>query len=152
MQESKKRDSVWHLFVGVLIADLWMLLIGLGGWDALEIQTRILIYVGGSILFIGGLFLLLVDAIRTAAVAHEPPLKFKGTYLSRFQLNGHLFEAYEREANKGGREFRLVASPPVNPVQEAAFIRYMIHEGLIEAMWPQMSKQIEKEANWAFLP
>jgi hypothetical protein len=36
-------------------------------------------YVGGSILFLGGLFLLWADAIRTAAVALEPALKFKGT-------------------------------------------------------------------------
>ena len=72
-------------------------------------------------------------------------------YLGKFQLNGYLFEAYEREGNKGGKEFRLVSTPSVSPAQEAAFIRYIIQEDLINNLWPQMSKQIEEEANWAFL-
>jgi len=45
----------------------------------------------------------------------------------------------------------LLSSPPVNPAQEAAFIRYLVNEGLVEAMWPNISGQIEEEANWAFL-
>jgi hypothetical protein len=31
-------------------------------------------------------------------------------YLGKFQLNGYLFEAYERIGNNGGKEFRLVSS------------------------------------------
>jgi hypothetical protein len=42
-------------------------------------------------------------------------------------------------------------SPSVSPALEAAFIRYIIHEGLIEDLLPQMSNQIEEEAGWAFL-
>lgn len=38
----------------------------------------------------------------------------------------------------------------VNPDQEAAIIRYLVHEGLIDDMWPQSSKKIQEEANWAF--
>jgi hypothetical protein len=152
MQKTNKRDSVWHLLAGVLMAELGMLLIALGGWDALKTETRILVYIGGSLLFLSGLFVIQIDAIRLPVVRHEPALKSIGTYLGNFQLNGYLFEAYERQANNGGREFRLLPSAPVNPVQEAAFIRYMIHEGLIEDLWPQMSKRIEEEANWAFLP
>jgi len=133
------------------MADLGMLLIGLGGWDALKNETRILIYFGGSLLFLCGLFLIWTDAIRLAAVRHQPALKSKGFYLGNFHLNGYLFGAYEREGNNGGKQFRLVSSPSVSPAQEAAFIRYMIHEGLIEDLWPQMSKQIEEDADWAFL-
>jgi hypothetical protein len=151
MQETNKRDSIWHLFAGVLAADLGMLLIGLGGWDALKIETRILIYVAGSLLFLSGLVLIWIDAIRLAALRHEPAPESAGMYLGKFRLNGYLFEAYEREGNNGGKEFRLVSSPSVSPVQEAAFIRYIIQEGLIENLWPQMSKQIEEDANWAFL-
>jgi hypothetical protein len=151
MQETNKRDSTWHLFAGVLTADLGMLLIGLGGWDALKTETRILIYVGGSLLFLGGLYLVWVDAIRMAALRLEPALEFTGMYLGKFQLNGYLFEAYEREGNNGGKEFRLVSTPSVSPAQEAAFIRYIIQEDLINNLWPQMRKQIEEEANWAFL-
>jgi len=151
MQETNKRDSVWHLFAGVLAADLGVLLIGLGGWDALKTEMRILIYLGGSLLFLSGLFLIWIDAVRLAALNHEPALESTGTYLGKFQLNGYLFEAYEREGNNAGKEFRLVASPAVSPAREAAFIRYIIQEGLIENLWPQMSKQIEEDANWAFL-
>ena len=151
MQEINKRDSTWHLFAGVLAADLGMLLIGLGGWDALKTETRTLIYVGGSLLFLSGLYLVWIDAIRLAALRLEPGLEFTGMYLGKFQLNGYLFEAYEREGDNGGKEFRLVSTPPVSPAREAAFIRYIIQEGLINNLWPQMSKQIEEEANWAFL-
>ena len=133
------------------MADFGMLLIGLGGWDALKTQMRILIYVGGSLLFLGGLFLIWMDAMRLAALRHEPALELTGMYLGKFQLNGYRFEAYEREGNNGGKEFRLVSTPPVSPAREAAFIRYIIQEGLVDDLWPQMSKQIQEEANWAFL-
>jgi len=59
MQESNKRESVWDLFSGVVLADLSILLIGLGGWDVLKNDTRILIYVSGSVLLLCGLFLIL---------------------------------------------------------------------------------------------
>ncbi len=150
MQGTNKRDSGWHLFAGVLVADLGLLLVPLGGWDALKTDSRILIYVGGSVLFLSGLFLICIDQIRLAVVRHDPALKFKGNYLGDFQLNGYLFEAYERDGNNGEKEFRLFSSPSVSPAQEAAFVRYIIHEGLIEDLWPQISKQIEEEANWAF--
>jgi hypothetical protein len=55
---TNKKESIWHLFPGVVIADLSILLIGLGGWDVLKNDTRILIYVSGSILLLCGLFLI----------------------------------------------------------------------------------------------
>jgi hypothetical protein len=152
MQKTNERGPLWHLLAGVLMAELGMLLIALGAWDALDADTRIVIYVGGSLLFLSGLFAIHIDVIRLPAVRHEPALKSTGTYLGNFQLNGYLFKAYERQANNGRREFRLLSSASLNPAQEAAFIRYMIHEGLIEDLWPRISKQIEEEANWAFLP
>jgi hypothetical protein len=151
MQETNNRDSIWLLFAGVLAADLGMLLIGLGGWDALKTETRILIYVGGGLFFLSGMFLMWIDAIRLAALRQVPALESTGRYLGKFQLNGYLFEAYEREGDNGRKEFRLVSSPSVSPGREAAFVRYLLEEGLIENLWPQMSKQIEEEANWAFL-
>ena len=81
MQESNKKESVWHLFSGVVIADLSILLIGLGGWDVLKNDARILIYVSASILLLCGLFLIWIDAIRLAAVRHGPILKSAGAYL-----------------------------------------------------------------------
>jgi hypothetical protein len=38
----------------------------------------------------------------------------------------------------------------MSPDREAAVIRYLINEGLSETMWPQISRRIEEEANWAF--
>ena len=39
MPKANKRESVWPFFSGVVIADLSILLIGLGGWDALIIEA-----------------------------------------------------------------------------------------------------------------
>jgi hypothetical protein len=87
---------------------------------------------------------------QISGARNEPALISRGRYLGKFRLNGYLFEAYEQEADNGVREFRLISSPSVNPAREAAFIRYMVYEGLIERMWPEMSRQIEEQANWAF--
>jgi len=76
MQESNKIESVWHLFSGVIIADLSILLIGLGGWDVLKNETRILIYVSGSILLLCGLFL--IFGHRFAPVQLPAPLSQRG--------------------------------------------------------------------------
>lgn len=152
MQDIKQKDSAWHLWAGVLMADSGILLIGLGGWNSLDPETQILICLSGIILLIGGLFLIGIDAIRVAAVSRGSIPKSGGAYLGEFELNGHFFEAYEREGDNGRREFRLISSPPVCPEQEAAFVRYMVHEGLIESLWPQTRKQIEEKANWAFRP
>jgi hypothetical protein len=34
--------------------------------------------------------------------------------------------------------------------REAAFIRYLIHEGFIEKTWPRLKAKIQEEADWAF--
>ena len=138
-------------YAGVLLADLGISVFPLGGWDPLKTDMRILIYVGGSLIFLGGLFLICIDKIGLMALRHQSSLKYQGRFLGDFHLNGYAFEAYERAGNNSEKEFRLVASPSVSPAQEAAVIRYIIHEGLIEDLLPQMSKEIEGEASWAFL-
>jgi hypothetical protein len=99
---------------------------------------------------LSGLSLIWLDTINLSVASKESPLTANGVYLGRFKLNNHSFEAYERAANDGRAEFRLVGSPWIDPAKEAAVVRYMVNEGLIENMWPQMSKQIEEDANWAF--
>jgi hypothetical protein len=66
-------------------------------------------------------------------------------------LHDRVIEAYERTASDGRREFRLMSDPSISPAKEAACVRYMVNEGLIENMWPQMSKQIVEDADWAFV-
>jgi hypothetical protein len=151
MKETNRKDSVL-LILGILITESSGLLIGLGGWDALDFETRMLMYVCASITFPGGLLLIWIDRTRMAVARTEPAVISTGSYLGKFRLNGYLFEAYEPESANGVRAFRLISSPSVNRAREAAFIRYMVHEGLIEGMWPQESRQIEEEANWAFSP
>jgi hypothetical protein len=145
-----RKNSAMCLLIGVVIADLGMLLIGLGAWDALNGEMAILNYVGGSILFLSGLILVWIDARLT--VTRTKPVKPKRSDLGKFRLNGYVFEAYEQGVDNSVRKFRLLSSPSVDPAREAAFIRYMVHEGLTEVMWPKMRRQIEEKAKWAFLP
>lgn len=142
MRAVNRKDSAKYLFIGIVIADLGMLLIGLGGWSALNFEARMWNYVGGSVLFLSGLVFIWIDAICMTVARNRPVLTFEGNYLGKFELNGHLFEAYERGVDNGASEFRLLSSPALNPAQEAAFIRYLVNEGLIEVMWPKMSRQI----------
>jgi hypothetical protein len=151
MKEANSKNSVLPI-LGIVIAESSPLLIGFGGCDTLDFETRMLMYVCGSISFFGGLFLIWTSATRIAVGRNEPEVISSGSYLGKFRLNHYLFEAYEQGAANGVKVFRLITSPSVNRAREAAFIRYMVHEGLIQDMWPQESRQIEEAADWAFLP
>ena len=111
----------------------------------MNLWIRVLIYLNAFVLCLGGLYLILKEPFRKALLDES-----KSICLGAFHLNGYSFEAYERETDYGGRQFRLRSYPSVNPDQEAAIIRYLVHEGLIDDMWPQSSKKIQEEANWAF--
>jgi hypothetical protein len=150
MQTTIQRGSGSHLLAAILITDLGFVLIPLAGWDAFKTNVQILIDVGGCLLFLSGLFLVCMWAGPTA-VTKEPGQTSDGKYLGNFELNGYHFEAYERDGNSE-KEFRLISSPSVGPAQEAAFIRYLVREGLIEKLWPETGKRIAEETNWAFLP
>jgi hypothetical protein len=65
-------------------------------------------------------------------------------------MNGYFFEAYERDGENGGKQFRLLSSPKLDSEGEAACIRYLVNEGLVDELWPQMSQKIKEEADWAF--
>ena len=146
-----KRESPWQFVLGVVAADLGVALFGLGAWDALNNETRILFYLGGTICLLSGLSLICLDASSLSAAGNQPVSSANVVYLGKFKLNNYLFEAYECAAHDGRREFRLVSHPPVSFAKEAAFVRYMVNEGLIEDMWPHISKQIKEDSNWAFV-
>ena len=145
------RESPWKFVLGILAADLGVALLGLGAWEALNNKTQFLVYLGGGICLLSGLSLIWLDTIRLSAAGNQPAFNSNGVYLGKFKLNRYLFEAYECVAHDGRREFRLVSHPPVSFAKEAAFVRYMVNEGLIEDMWPHISKQIEEDSNWAFV-
>jgi hypothetical protein len=44
----------------------------------------------------------------------------------------------------------LSAFPSITCEQEAALIRYLVNEGLVENLVQGLSKRIEGETNWAF--
>jgi hypothetical protein len=83
-------------------------------------------------------------------VKSELPGSSRELCLKDFYLNGYFFEPYEQASSSGRKQFRLSSTPAMSPEREAAFIRYLIAEGLSETLWPQISRRIEEEANWAF--
>jgi len=148
-------QSAWPICVGILLTYIGMALIGLGGWCSFELSLRCLIYLAGFILFLGGFLLIWKDLLSAPACPEEPTAEtpeLEGTYLGSFALNGHSFKAFECETDMGRRQFRLISSPPLNSEREAAYIRYLVNEGLVENIWRGMSKKIEEEATWAFFP
>jgi hypothetical protein len=149
MRKFQERDSELRMWAGVFLVYIGLALVGFGGWDGLKTWMPGLFYLAGFIIFLGGLFLVCKDLCSLPASRLESTLTVQGDRLGRFHLNGYQFEAYERETDKGCRQFRLVSFPAIDPEREAAFIRYMVYEGLIEEMWPDMIDKIEREARWA---
>ena len=98
----------------------------------------------------GGLFLIWKDPLATPSSQEESPLELNGVYLGRFNFNGYSIKAYERENKQGAKQFRLTSIPALTAEKEAAIIRYMINEGLIEKFWREISQKIEEEGAWAF--
>ena len=143
-----EKYSAWPLYAGVLFACVVMLLTLLGALDAGKIWIRILIYLAAFILCLGGVFL--IGKASKVALQDEATIAAESACLRTFHLNVRSFAAYQKETGHGGKQFRLLSYPSVDPEQEAAIIRYMVREGLIEEMWPQLSQKIQDEANWAF--
>jgi hypothetical protein len=127
-----EKDSDWPLYAGVLFAFVVMVLALLGALDAVKIWIRILIYLAAFILCHGAVFLIGKASLTKAVLQDEATIAAKSACLGTFDLNGHSFAAYEKETGYGGRQFRLLSYPSVDPEQEAAIIRYMVREGLIE--------------------
>jgi hypothetical protein len=137
----------WEVCAGTFLAIVGIVLIGVGGSEMFDNWIRTAMYVAGFIACLGGVFLIWKDLVAAAAFSLARP---KGNFLGEFRLNGYFFEAYEREEENGSKQFRLLSSPKMDPEREAACIRYLVNEGLIEELWPQMSQKIKEEADWAF--
>jgi hypothetical protein len=152
MREPRKSDMTLELCFGSIIAVIGIALIGFAGWKAFDFWTSTTLYVAGFLACLGGFVPLWKDLPDASVVAHESMVGSENNFLGRFRLNGCSFEAYEREGANGSKQFRLVSSPKISPEREGARIRYMVNEGLIENLWPEMSNKIKEEADWAFLP
>lgn len=150
MRKACQKQVAWPICVGILLVCLGVALIAFGEWHSLDLSAGCLHYLAGFTVLLGGLFLIWKDPLSAPTFPEELAPEPEGVYLGRFKLNGYSFEAYECETTKGGRQFRLISFPAVAPEREAAFIRYIVNEGLVENIWQGMSKRIEEEANWAF--
>jgi hypothetical protein len=148
MRQLEDFHATWEVCAGTCLSVVGIVLIGVGGAALLDDRIRPVMYVAGFIAFLGGAFLIWRDLVASEAYSLPRP---KGKFLGEFRLNGYFFKAYEREGENGSKQFRLLSTPKMDPDQEAACIRYLVNEGLIEELWPRMSGKIKEEADWAFL-
>jgi hypothetical protein len=77
-------------------------------------------------------------------------MQIGGAYLGSLWLNGRYLVAYQTRGPGGRKQFRLTSSLPLRPEREAAIIRYLVVEGFVSSLWPQLSESIEEETSWAF--
>lgn len=153
MHTIRESSASVQLLIGIVLAEAGVALVGCGVWDFLEIGRPLLFYAIGFLFFVVGMFLIWKEPLSAMLVEDEAmPNSATGkcSPLGRIDLNGIYFEAYEEETGHGGKRFRLQSFPPIAPEREAAFIRYLIHEGFIEKRWPRLSEKIQEEAGWAF--
>jgi threonine/homoserine/homoserine lactone efflux protein len=61
-----ERDSGWPLLLGLLMADVGLLLIAFAGWDALRARAQALFYSSGAVLCFAGLVLIWIGTIKLA--------------------------------------------------------------------------------------
>ena len=144
---------MWLLSAGIALAEVGVLLVGYGSCDALNIRTSVVFY--GFLVCMVGMYLvwkkpLTAMIVQDEAAPDEAKVKCNETFLTRINVNGYYFEAYEEETGHCVRRFRLRSFPPISAEREAGFIRYLIREGFIEKRWPRLSRKIEGEADWAF--
>jgi hypothetical protein len=148
MQETRVSKETWAFCLGTLLLVLIIAAVAWSEYQANHIGTWIAICAGGFVFcFIG-----FTCAGKGARANPQSRHQFaEGELcLREFYFNGYWFQPYEQNTACGGKQFRLSSTPQISPDREAAVIRYLIHEGLGEKMWPQISSRIEEEANWAF--
>jgi hypothetical protein len=147
MRQSEDFQTTWEVRVGICLSVVGIVLIGVGGSEMIDDRIRPAMYAAGFIAFLAGAFLIWRDlaASETYSLARS-----EGKFLGEFRLNSYFFEAYERDGENGSKQFRLLSWPKMDPAREAACIRYLVNEGLIEELWPRMSGKIKEEAGWAF--
>jgi hypothetical protein len=153
MSTIQEKSSTWQLLIGIALAEAGAALVGCGEWDVLKTGAPFLFYAAGSLVFLAGLFLIWKEPLRAMIVEEdEAPAERRGTrkFLGGIDVNGFYLEAYEDESSHGGKRFRLQSFPAMSSEREAAFVRYLIREGLVEKKWPRLRGKILAEAGWAF--
>jgi hypothetical protein len=148
MQAHQTKSAKRRLYTGVALSITGLIAIGLLEWGS---QVRLGICLGGIVLCLLG-----VKLMTKTAADREPPVKVEVRVkedrlcLGSLQLNNYDLTAYERQSPDGKRQLRLNSSIPITSKQEAALIRYLVLEGFVESLWPEMWGRLEEEASWAF--
>jgi len=150
MQKTRDIRGTWALYLGTMLlivivaATLW------SEYKACHLGAWIILCAGGFLFWFIGFAWSGHGASAYPRVKSELPGSSRELCLKDFYLNGSLFQPYEQESSSGRKQFHLSSTPAMSPEHEAAFIRYLIAEGLSETLWPQISRRIEEEADWAF--
>jgi hypothetical protein len=144
MEECREADTRCPLGIGAVFVIIGIALVGVAGLKSIAQEIAPAICLTGFMVCLGGLSLIWKDLLESSFFPHESNPRSEGMFLGRFRLNSYCFEAYEREMENGGREFHLVSSPPSSHHREAAFVRYLVNEGLIENWWPERARRSRK--------
>ena len=151
MSQIQDSETGLELGSGLILTIVGIALIAIAAVQPIEQAVDCAIYVAGFAAFGDGVTLIWKDLLNSAAFSGEALLHSPGRYLGAFRLNGYHIQAYERQRTEDNRkEFRLLSTPKMDAELEAACIRYLVNEALIEELWPRMSKKIAEEAKWAF--
>jgi hypothetical protein len=153
MRSVRRLHKRWQLCLGYIfiITGIGLILIDFPETQTLKSSLQVALGASSFLAPIIGLFLIWNARSGSARSARGVLATSEGNFLGRFRLNCHTFEAYEQNGLYGNKELHLMTSPRISSEQEAACIRYLVNEGLIEELWPQMSRKIMEETDWAFL-
>jgi hypothetical protein len=149
MQNTRRRTAIWVSYVWALLLTVTLAAVVWSEYEGYHVATLIAICAGGSLYWFFGFGLAGRGTLMQAQ--YDFAEDSEELCLKAFYLNGYFFQPYEQGTSSGRKQFRLRAMPSMSSEREAAFIRYLINEGLSEKMWPGISRRIEEEANWAFL-
>jgi hypothetical protein len=150
MRRTRASNEIWPLHLGMLLLTVIVAVVVWSEYRSYYLATCIILCAGGFVFWFVGFASTRQGASARPQAKSDLIVNSGELYLREFYLNGHPFQPYEQETPSGRRQFRLSSRPQMTPDREAAVIRYLITEGLSEKMWPQISRRIEEEANWAF--
>ena len=146
MGMDKHKGIEWQVVVGAAACGSGLLLFGaaqiIGTMDAPTYIT----------FCFAGIVTCAVGATLFFLPSNDPEIEgqIDGPHLGSLWLNGRYLVAYETPGPDGRKQFRLTSSLPLRPDREAAIIRYLVLEGFVSRLWPELSESIEEEASWAF--
>jgi hypothetical protein len=150
MQKTRDRNGMWTLYLGTLLLIAIVSVVVWSEYKTYHLGTWVVLCAGGFVFW----FIAFASTRHHASAGPQVKSELAGSSrelcLKQFYLNGYFFQPVEQETSNVRKQFRLSSTPPLGPDREAAVIRYLINEGLSERMWPQISRRIEEEANWAF--